>query len=171
LADSTYPVRLRHLDLSENPRIGASGVGRLARSPAFAAVESLKLADVGLRGEGVEQLLAGPLLEQLRELDLSGNDLGAVGAGVLASARLDRLQRLRLRGCRLGSAGLQELLRGLPAGLEVLDLWDNGLGDADAALLATAELESLKMLTAGRNPMGSVGMKILRDRFGPAVTF
>ncbi|EGB03996.1 hypothetical protein AURANDRAFT_67559 [Aureococcus anophagefferens] len=134
-------------------------LGACAASPAVA---DLKLVDCGAAGAVLAQ--APPFSERLEVLDLSGNGVGAAGAAALAGlARgCGLLRALRLRRCDVGggaagfaalvrallaaaearrSASLAAALRGAtsPAGpaLRVLDLGENPLRDAGAAIVAT----------------------------------
>jgi hypothetical protein len=61
---------VRALDLSSNP-LGASGVRALTLSPHLGALRILRLADCG---GALDPLLQLPVLAQLSELDLSGNE-------------------------------------------------------------------------------------------------
>ena len=134
-------------------------LGACAASPAVA---DLRLVDCGAAGAVLAQ--APPFSERLEVLDLSGNGVGATGAGALAGlARgCGLLRALRLRRCDVGggAAGFAALVRALlaaaearrnaslaaalrgataPAGpaLRVLDLGENPLRDAGAAIVAT----------------------------------
>lgn len=61
---------VRALDLSSNP-LSSSGIRAFVESPYLGALRILRLADVG---GFIEPLLELPILAQLSELDLSGNE-------------------------------------------------------------------------------------------------
>ncbi|KAH8066189.1 hypothetical protein JL722_605 [Aureococcus anophagefferens] len=129
-------------------------LGACAASPAVA---DLKLVDCGAAGA---VLSGAALLGAARGFDLSGNGVGAAGAAARGLARgCGLLRALRLRRCdvgaaprasrrsfalrarRPGGARRSAALRGAtsPAGpaLRVLDLGENPLRDAGAAIVAT----------------------------------
>jgi hypothetical protein len=82
----------------------------------------LNLAGVRLVTRDLQQLAAAPdLYSRLRELDVSGNDLGDDAAEAIA--HLGSLQKLKLCETRVGDAGVKHLARIQP--LRELDL--NGI--------------------------------------------
>ncbi|KAJ8406846.1 hypothetical protein AAFF_G00297620 [Aldrovandia affinis] len=80
----------------------------------------------------------------LRELDLSNNDLGDTGVKLLSAAlgsKNGKLQVLRLDGCNLSQECCEVLASALnsePSNLRELDLSNNDLGDTGVKLLSAA---------------------------------
>ncbi len=142
LADSSHFFRLRWLNLSHN-RLGPIGVRALAQSP----------------------LLAG-----LRFLDLTGNygserAIGDEGARALAEPRqVQSLKTLLLGAQRIGTDGAFALGSAAAlAGLEVLNLSYNPLGDAVEALAGSPFLRRLRWLSLRSTRPGPRGLAALAD--------
>jgi uncharacterized protein (TIGR02996 family) len=185
---------LRELDLTD-AGIGPEGVGRLARSPHFRRLEYLRLCSNRLGVEGVRALTGnGRTLPGLRSLDLgrtypsraglealfrsglaprlealrlTGNQLHAGGAAVLAgAANLAGLRYLDLSMCALRDAGVAELARSPHlTGLRALTLLHNRISDEGAQALASAEhLNSLCWLDLRTNTLGDAGAQALLAR-------
>ena len=120
---------LQALDLSGNP-IGDAGACALAEHASV--LERLSLSTCGLACGAAERLgeAATSTGSRLRELDLSGNQLGPEGADMLAKSLTTNL-------AACGSAALQ-----------ILNLADTGIADAGAAamLAVAAALPTLRHL-------------------------
>ncbi|KTG46021.1 hypothetical protein cypCar_00042415, partial [Cyprinus carpio] len=101
--------------------------------------------------------LASALRSNLRELDLTGNNLGEGGLTLLSDGLKDphcKLEKLRLSDCDItaeGCAALASVLRSNPSHLRELDLTANNLGDRSVKLLSAGlkcphcKLETLKL--------------------------
>lgn len=168
VAAGHWPV-LRHLELGHNP-LGPGGAGAVAGSGRLSGLRRLGLADTGLGGgaggaSGLGELLRVPALDlggnglgpadlkaifagpaggpvRLRDLDLSHNDLGEAGVGVMAeSPTLAGLRSLRLAGC-------------------------NVTDGAAAVLAASPHLGRLAELDLGNNPVGDVGFRAFLEAGG-----
>jgi len=108
------------------------------------ALEELRLNEPAAGPDGVPRLaekLGAGALPAVTWLDLNDTHVGDAGASALAAAlgrgALPRLKKLYLGDTALGDAGLVALapaLRRLPA-LELLDFYDNPLGDDGLAAL------------------------------------
>ena len=108
------------------------------------ALKTLTLCEPAAGPEGVQQLAAGlgagalPAVTWLRIHNMPAGDAGASAlAAALGRGALPRLKKLYLGDTALGDAGLVALapaLRRLPA-LELLDFYDNPLGDDGLAAL------------------------------------
>ena len=120
---------LRVLDLSQNA-IGSDGICSLAR--VASSLERLTLSTCGADSLAAAALgrAASCKASRLRDLDLSGNPLGAGGASALAAG----------------------LTSGGHAVLETLNLADTGLTDEGAVVMlaAAAKLPSLRRLDLSR---------------------
>jgi uncharacterized protein (TIGR02996 family) len=183
--------RLKSLDLLQT-WLSADDLGRLAASGLFDGLRCLK-TNSGLT-PGVLAVLQGSRFASLRELDLSGSQLGreslieAVPPGFdcLASLTLDGnrfqprdyepirlstilppgLRQLSLRGCGLGDSDAEDLARwpGM-AGLTVLDLSENKFTKRGTWALSTSpHLDSIRRLAL--NVSGGPSEKELSRRFG-----
>lgn len=153
------------VDLSEN-RLGETAGTPLTAALATAPVEWLGLADCDLGANTLRGLLSAPVAGRLRELDLSGNPLGA--ASVLSEIPpLRRLRRLDLNRTNLGDDGVAAMVQGgLLTYVQELHLAAVGLTGKGAACLESAR--SLRRLTVSDNAIGDEGLSQLlrRDRLG-----
>ena len=118
LAASPHLTKLRALLLGENP-IGVAGLRALTTSPHLPGLTALHLyacdgpgrpKGEGLGPDGLELLLASPLLDRLTELGLTAQGLRPRDVTLLAdSPRVARLRRLALGSNRVGDVGLRAL--------------------------------------------------------------
>jgi uncharacterized protein (TIGR02996 family) len=138
-----------HLGRLETLRLGMNRAGRatlraIARSTVLGRLSRLALnGNRDIDEHGIEVLAAAPHLAELRRLDLSGCQIGRVGARALAqSPYLGRLEQLELAQVRnLGLGGLWDLAASscLPS-LVALDLDGTSCGDEGATALANLPL-------------------------------
>ncbi|XP_051548347.1 NACHT, LRR and PYD domains-containing protein 12-like [Myxocyprinus asiaticus] len=163
LALRSNPSHLRLLDLSEN-KLGDSGVKLLFAGlniPPW-KLEILCLRYCGVTNEGCDALASALRSNpsHLRELDLSGNELGDLGVTLLSTGLENphcKLEILRLRYCGVTDEGCPALASALsnPSHLRELDLSGNKLGDPGVKLLS-AGLENphciLEILSRWPNP-------------------
>jgi uncharacterized protein (TIGR02996 family) len=118
----------------------------------------------------IDRLVACPFLASVRELDLSGNDLGTGGLNVLLrSPYLTRVQILDLSFNELCDSGMQLLAQSaaLPR-LRSLALTDNGrIGAPGLKLLAESpHLAGLRVLDVSGNDVSDAGVRaVVRSRF------
>ncbi|XP_077400051.1 uncharacterized protein LOC144034841 [Vanacampus margaritifer] len=137
-------------------RYSASVVGFLMLLPVIKASQKSLLNDCKLNKKSYEMLasvLSSP--SNLRDLDLSGNDLYDDGVEIL-SAGLAKphciLQVLRLSGCMITTPGCVSLAKALklnPSHLQVLDLSYNNPGEEGKRVLTEVQMDpstSLKTL-------------------------
>uniref|UniRef100_A0A8C1Y0R8 NACHT domain-containing protein n=1 Tax=Cyprinus carpio TaxID=7962 RepID=A0A8C1Y0R8_CYPCA len=125
------PSNLRELDLSGNP-LGVENLGVLLRNPEF-KLEILALGCCDVTDEGcsavTSALKSNP--SHLRELDLSGNQLGDSGVKYLCDLLMNpqcKLEILDLCGCRITEKQCLILILGLcsnPSHLRELNLSEN----------------------------------------------
>src|SRR5919197_5632758 len=118
-------------------------------------------------GDRLTKLVQSPLLELVRELDLSGNALGNGGPNLLARSRhLVRLDALDLGFTELGDKGLQKLA-GSPvfAGLRSLHINGNENGRMGVpgmrALAESPHLTELTHLDLSGNEMSDAAIRPL----------
>jgi uncharacterized protein (TIGR02996 family) len=99
LAGSPHLTGLRELDLGQNP-VRDEGLRALAGSRTLTGLTWLNLFDAQVTDEGVAALVGAPVVQNLRCLDLTGqNDLTDATLRALAdSPWLGKLQTLRLGG-------------------------------------------------------------------------
>uniref|UniRef100_A0A8C1LF45 Uncharacterized protein n=2 Tax=Cyprinus carpio TaxID=7962 RepID=A0A8C1LF45_CYPCA len=148
---------LRELDLTwnnlQNTSLTLLAVG--LKDP-HCKLEKLTISYCDITHEGCAAL-ASALRSNLRELDLTGNNLGEGGLTLLSDGLKDphcKLEKLRLSDCDItaeGCAALASVLRSNPSHLRELDLTANNLGDRSVKLLSAGlkcphcKLETLKL--------------------------
>ncbi|XP_066128807.1 monocyte differentiation antigen CD14 [Saccopteryx bilineata] len=117
----TFPT-LATLDLSDNPGLGQRGLTEALCPNKFPAVRALALRNTGLETlSGVCAALAAAAVKP-HSLDLSHNSLRTTGPGAPGC-----IWPSALRSLSLSYAGLEQVPKGLPAELSVLDLSCNRL--------------------------------------------
>jgi Ran GTPase-activating protein (RanGAP) involved in mRNA processing and transport/predicted nicotinamide N-methyase len=160
---------LHTLDLSRNPFGDAGAEAFAVGFASCAALSSLTLAHCHI-GDGGAAALARAFPRSLTTLNLSNNEITALGLSDIATAlRLGKtplLTHLILSGNEIGPACGAELAEALPVGtpdLEYIDLRGCSLTDPGLAWLAPS-LPSCKNLTTmhlGSNGVGDVGAAAL----------
>jgi uncharacterized protein (TIGR02996 family) len=151
---------------------GAPLTGRIPTSAIKSRGPTLRVLDLercGLNGAGVAALCALPALRGLTMLDLSQNDMGAVGARAIAAAPWERLTLLRLSEAGIGAEGAAALASSPAlASLRHLGLYENGLGDEGMrAIAASPHLGGLNSLYFGSNgEPDAETRRALKDRYG-----
>lgn len=147
LAFSCAEVRafpaLTTLDLSDNPGLGDGGLTAALCPHKFPALQELALRNAGIETtNGVCVALAAAGVQPHR-LDLSHNPLRATARDAPGCVWPSALNSLNL-----SFAGLEQVPKGLPASLSVLDLSCNRLGRAPRP----DELPKVSSLTLDGNP-------------------
>ncbi|XP_021322155.1 NACHT, LRR and PYD domains-containing protein 3 isoform X1 [Danio rerio] len=164
------PEHLTDLNLSRNNLGDSVTLLSAVLEDPHCKLEKLWLSYCGVTDEGcaalVSALRSNP--EHLRELNLSGNNLG--DSVTLLSAVLEdphcKLEKLRLYYCGLtdeGCAALASALRSNPEHLRDLDLSWNKLGDSVTLLSAVLEdprckLEKLELYNCGLTDEGCAAL-------------
>lgn len=155
LAFSCEQVRtfsaLTTLDLSENPGLGERGLVAALCPHKFPALQDLALRNAGMKTlQGVCAALAEAGV-QPHHLDLSHNSLRADTQGCIWPSALNSLN--------LSFTGLQQVPKGLPAKLNVLDLSCNKLNRAPQP----GELPKVVNLSLDGNPFLVPGASKLQE--------
>ena len=122
--------------------------------PQSTAWDRLRLASTGVAR------LTGPLtyLPQLTFLDLSDQDIGALGATMIANSlcHLTLLGTLNLGNNNMGDSGLIPIARSLPISVTSLDITCNNVRGAGASTLFTRmNVLGISSLILRFNPLGS----------------
>jgi hypothetical protein len=90
-------IRLRELDLGQNPELGNDGARVLAASPHTSGLRALRVAGCAIGDDGVRALADSPHLNQLVALDLANNPASDAGFRAFLETRHMRgLRRLIL---------------------------------------------------------------------------
>jgi uncharacterized protein (TIGR02996 family) len=184
LASVDELARLMPLESAEIILHAPQEMERFARHPVLGGLRKLKLAPYGILDAGCMRALASsPHLARLVHLSLPCQEIGDAGVTYLARAHLPALRSLNLFDTKIGPEGLQALssasflnqLTELKLGsnalgsghlgfltstsaLQVLELDEVGLTDADMAILAQAPLSQLRELDLCENALSSDGL-------------
>lgn len=134
---------LTTLDLSDNPGLGERGLAAALCPDKFPAVRQLALRNAGLETPGGVCAALAAARVQPSHLDLSRNPLRAAAPGAPGCAWPDALSSLNL-----SFTGLEQVPRGLPAQLRVLDLSCNRLNREPRP----GELPKVSSLSLDGNP-------------------
>ena len=135
-------------------------LGSLAGCPWLAKLRELDLSGADLGNAGVSVLAASPYVANLRAVELGFTGAGDGAAPALAAAPWARLAELGLGGNRRFTAAAVAHIKSAPwfASLRRLDLSDNTVGPDAVGLLADAKLGGLKL---AHNPLGDDGVRLL----------
>jgi len=166
---------LLSLDLSDNPLTSAAGPSLALAVASHKRLKRLVLADTGLLDSGVSQVcaaLARGAAPDLEELDLSLNEVTAVGARSIAAAlskSLKNLKVLNMRENELENSGAKTLAAGIAASsasLVTLDASNNQVRRPGAVALAKAlssKAENLRLLALDENEISEEGVEEVRE--------
>ncbi len=158
LSRLTHPTRLTRLDLSGN-RLSPEVLARLAVSPAIQNVEELNLSDNNLGASGMAALTQGSW-PALRTLHLARTWPQEAGISTLTQAKFFRnLRYLSLSGNNLGSSAAVAVAKAPAEHLHVLDLSDNRIGNRGlAALVHSPQRENLLVLNLANGRIDDDGL-------------
>lgn len=134
------------------------------------SVGRLSLPKKGITSEGIQHLVASSILPGLENLSLHVNPIGTEGAQLLAEKAhlFEHLKTLTLEGCEIGDEGALALANAPFPSLKDLELGSNGISDKGALALAQGSLIArLKYLKVKRNPITPLGVRALKDAWGP----
>ena len=116
----------------------------------------------GLTSKSIQSFVNIPphILQNMRELYLSGNKLDGSACDLLAKAvpSMSRLEKLRLSGNPIGSSGAVELIKALcGSGVKRLFLYSTGIGEPDCEALCELlkSSHSLQYLNIHQNNLSS----------------
>ncbi|XP_026109361.1 NACHT, LRR and PYD domains-containing protein 12-like [Carassius auratus] len=160
---NSNPSNLKELNLSKN-KLGNSGMKIILTlfENVKCRLEKLKLNFISITGEGCAAL-ASAFNSNLRELDLSENQLGNLGVTEISSLLRNSqctLQILRLSDCSITEEGYKALasaLRSNPSHLIELDLTGNDPGQSGVKQLSdllqdpNCQLKTLRFLGPAAN--------------------
>ncbi|VTR92319.1 swim zinc finger domain protein : Ankyrin repeat domain protein OS=Wolbachia endosymbiont of Drosophila simulans wHa GN=wHa_02660 PE=4 SV=1: SWIM [Gemmata massiliana] len=133
----------------------------LSRAGHFRGAHSLNLVG-GIGDEGITTLLATPGLGDLAHLEFTKPEISANGLKELASSPLaDRLRWLGVQGSAVGTAGADALCGATWGQLTKLSLGANNLTDASSASLAAGRFPALGFLDLRDNMITRAGAAVL----------
>ncbi|XP_056121702.1 NACHT, LRR and PYD domains-containing protein 12-like isoform X6 [Rhinichthys klamathensis goyatoka] len=172
------PSHLRELDLSRNKleNSGVKNLSDLLMNPQF-KLEKLHL--YGSISEKQSLILTSALISNpshMRELDLSGNELGNTGVKHLCDVLKDshcKLERLRLSLCYMTDEGCSDVtsaLKSNPSHLRELNLSWNNLGDSgvknlsDLLMNPQFKLEKLDLYRCGITDVSSLTQSLTNSK-------
>ncbi len=136
-------VEIRNDELTFTDSIHAAGAVALADSPVLRNLRSLDLGSQYIGDSGLIALAESTNAEELVELDVSYNEIGAIGEGgyetLTQSPRLRNLRELNLSGNRLDRLGAMALVNWsrLP-GVDRIDLRECELDEGSRSILASS---------------------------------
>jgi uncharacterized protein (TIGR02996 family) len=163
---------LDELHLHNEP-LGGEGLSALADGLP-ATLRDLTLVNVGLRADGLEELVRCPRLAALRRLNLSRNPLPPRAVKVLSLSRpLAGLRSLDVSDCRIGDKGVRHVVGSkFWPNLVELDLRKNPLSSAGVKHLLDAPLApDLAALVLDGDGLGGDVRSALMKKYRGAVTF
>ena len=122
------------LELSYN-NLTDTGLAKICSPVIRNQVHVLNLAENGLTAQGTKSIIV--IINVLKELDISHNDIGDHGAKALSQglAHTVALKRLDISRCNIGEVGARELAHALTinSSLEILRMKGNPIGHTGAA--------------------------------------
>ncbi|XP_073698641.1 NACHT, LRR and PYD domains-containing protein 3-like [Garra rufa] len=163
---------LRELDLSRN-KLGVAGLTLISDGlkDHHCKLKILRLIRCGVTDEGCAALSSALRSNShLRELDLSGNNLGDTDMKLISDGLKDphcKLEKLRLINCGVtyeDCAALSSALRSNSSHLRELDLSENNLGDTGMTLISDGlkdphcKLEKLRLSECGVTDEGCAAL-------------
>ncbi|KAI2509812.1 hypothetical protein MHU86_4523 [Fragilaria crotonensis] len=156
---------LKDIDLSRNP-VGNAGLVTFCEAAgdpvSLSTLQNVNLSECQIGAVGMESLAKLLVQTSCTSLGLASNPLGPLSASSLAALIQDgKLQMLVLESCELGDEGLAELCqKGIPSGVQILDLSNNGIGNNSAINLAKmlSSWDALSDLKLANNLIGEEGM-------------
>jgi uncharacterized protein (TIGR02996 family) len=166
-------LRLNQMDAEINyaNRMRAPGIAEMADSPLLGQLKRLEIRGQMIGDGGLRSLARSPYFQQLEWLDLSENDIGAIGTSGLEefcqSGRFPHLKALRLKDNLLESLGVEELLnwQHLPQ-LRLLDLSGCRLKDPHIRrILKYENWHPDSQLLLARNSASKKNVQRLKDRW------
>lgn len=148
--------------------LGGEGLDVLLESRHLHTLERFELEGQHLDDIGAMVLArkAGPVAPKLRSLRISGDEVGAVGAEVLARMKWVRdLERFSLTRCVIrGEDGALGIVEPGVLHWKVLELDGNPLGDGGAKAIAeSASLPDLELLSVQHCGLKQAGLRALID--------
>lgn len=170
LAHVTNFPALKRLNLcGSEVRWGA--LSSIARTQSWSHLEALDLFDTNDRGGWSVDCFSGLGMSGITWLNLGGNRSGNTGIDALSASMLvQQLRYLDYSGNQLNDEGARLLANTPWQQLEHLDLTHNDIDDAGAIALANSPfLGDLRKLIVRHNPIGERGTAALVKRFARAV--
>ncbi len=158
---SDHASELVELDLNRQP-LGPHGMAAVASAPLW-SLEKLCAGGSGVEDDGAQELFAGEAFGNLRELDLSENELtDAACYGLAEASGFGRLERLAVCSNHITGDGISTLAAAPHLDrLRSLNLYSNPLGPAGGrAILASrlwGGLSELNLIGCG------VGIEVVGD--------
>jgi uncharacterized protein (TIGR02996 family) len=162
LGASALGARLRVVDLARN-EVDDNGLAALLASGRLDALDALDLGGSALTVKGVKALVASPIAARIKQLTITGLDVGALDP--LLSAELPELRSLVADRFDDDAAGILAAARGLPA-LHSIVFMAPELTDAGAVALAESpQLEHILWFELDAPGVTEVARATLRRRF------
>lgn len=136
--------QLSELDLSMNSQLGDAVISVLRPLLEGTKLASLKLAECGLTGAGIQELAQIVTKSRLRTLDLSANNFVGVNEALAAIVEAPPyLEELVLQSCNLGAGEVSSVSEELPyTSIRSLKLGGNGFGSEGLVALCKHLTES-----------------------------
>lgn len=155
--------------------IGDEGIRALLAAPGLDELVSLELTNSGVGPDGMKELAASPHAGRLQWLAIHGSTIGDALASALRGAAWPRLIRLSLTDAKLTDTSADALSRCECPALGWLDVSNNALTRAGAAvLLDSARLKGVKDWILTGNPIPTaewIPLVLSGSRTGGTVRF
>ncbi|MBY0228736.1 MAG: TIGR02996 domain-containing protein [Gemmataceae bacterium] len=142
----------------------------LCDSPILEVIRELDVGNrTGLTGVGVSRLVLSPRASNLRSLLIHQNPIRDLAFhNIILSPHLGKLRDLHASGIHVSDAAIIGFWPGALQRLELLDLRDNVISQAGAAVLARSG-GSLRTLWLVNNPVGDEGARAFAEACPPAL--
>ncbi|CAK8688615.1 unnamed protein product [Clavelina lepadiformis] len=162
-AINKLPQPMKKLNLWDN-NLGDDGASHI--STCLSKIEELDIGHCKISASEIKSIsdAISKLPEPMKNLDLSGNDLGDDGASHISPC-LSKIEELYIGRCKIRASGIKSIsdaISKLPEPMKKLNLYDNNLGDIGASHISTC-LSKIEELDISLCNISASGIKSISD--------